>query len=327
MILTIQDNGKGMPQELIDSINNKTHKSYDKKNGHGLGWRQIRDTIERNLGRFSIGSSEGKWTIINLYFPLVRTPSWVASNIKVIKDDIIVVIDDEPSVHIAWDTKLAPFISKMPTLEVKHFTKGSAALKFLGKLTEKEKQKICLLTDYELLKQKLNGLDIVEQTGIKRATLVTSHYADFKIRERAKKSRIKILPKDLTFAVSITLDKKIRAGSRKVDMVWIDDNLPWMDGIIEDHYSTLKVDKYEEPMSFLEDIKAYPLNTKIVLDMFYTNAGVWQLDGFDVAKKLHELGYNNLYMAAGETIKRRIPDYLKVIYKDDVNGLSRLDKL
>ena len=316
-----------MPQELIDSINNKTHKSYDKKNGHGLGWRQIRDTIERNLGRFSIGSSEGKWTIINLYFPLVRTPSWVASNIKVIKDDIIVVIDDEPSVHIAWDTKLAPFISKMPTLEVKHFTKGSAALKFLGKLTEKEKQKICLLTDYELLKQKLNGLDIVEQTGIKRATLVTSHYADFKIRERAKKSRIKILPKDLTFAVSITLDKKIRAGSRKVDMVWIDDNLPWMDGIIEDHYSTLKVDKYEEPMSFLEDIKAYPLNTKIVLDMFYTNAGVWQLDGFDVAKKLHELGYNNLYMAAGETIKRRIPDYLKVIYKDDVNGLSRLDKL
>ena len=327
VILTIHDNGKGMPQELIDSIKNKTHKSYDKKNGHGLGWQQIRDTIERNMGKFSISSSEGEWTNINVFFPLVRTPSWVASNVKIIKGDMVVVVDDEPSVHIAWDTKLAPFVAKMPNLEIKHFTFGSDALKFLNKLTDKEKQKVCLLTDYELLNQKINGLDIIEQTGIKRATLVTSHYADFKIRERAKKSRIKILPKDLTFAVSITLDKKIRAGSKKVDLVWIDDNLPWMEGLIEDHYSNLKVDKYEEPISFLEDVAQYPLSTKVVLDMFYTNAGVWQLDGFDVAKKLHEMGYSNLYMAAGETIKKRIPDYLKVIYKDDVHGLSRLDKL
>jgi len=326
VVIAIIDNGKGMPKELIENIESNAHKSYDKEGGHGVGWSQIYDTIQRNLGKFAIYSTIGKSTKVVLAFPKIRTPSWIAEEIKVIKDDVIVVVDDEPSIHMAWDTKLAPFIDKMSTLQIQHFSIGAEAVTFINNLSARDKKNICLLTDYELINQNLNGLDIVEQTGIKRSTLVTSHYTNLDIRERARKSRIKILPKELAFAVSIMLDKKIKAGSKKVDMVWVDDNLAWVEGLINDHYSTLKIDKYEEPISFLEDVASYPLNTKIILDMYYMDAGVFHLDGFDVAKQLHDMGYNNLYMAAGETIKVRIPDYLKVVYKDDVIGLSMLDK-
>ena len=327
VIIAIRDNGKGMPEELVESIKNNTPKSYGKKGGHGVGWQQIYDTIQRNFGKFSIHSTLGKSTKVIFAVPKTRTPSWIAEEIKVIKGDVIVIVDDEPSIHIAWDAKLAPFIEKMPTLEIKHFSVDAEAVNFINSLSAVGKKKVCLLTDYELINQNLNGLDIIEQTGIKRSTLVTSHYANIEIRERAKNSKIKILPKELVFAVSIMLDKKIRVGSKKVDMVWIDDNQAWVEGLIDEHYSTLKIDKYEEPVSFLENVKGYPLNTKIILDMYYMDAGVYHLDGFDVAKQLHDMGYNNLYMAAGETIDGHIPDYLKVIYKDDTTRLSRLDKL
>lgn len=327
VIISIEDNGKGIPEQLIQDIKHNKHKSFGKNSGHGVGWQQISATLQRNLGKFDIHSTLGESTKVIFKYPKITPPSWIAQEIKIIKDDIVVVVDDDTSIHVAWDSKLKSVIEKLPTVKIKHFSDGQDAINFINDLNSKQKPQVCLLTDYELINQKLNGLDIIEQTMVKRAILVTSHYADSKIRERASALRAKVLPKELVFAVSIILDKKIKPNSKKVDMVLVDDNIAWAESLINNHYKNLKVDKYAEPVEFLENIVQYPLDTKIILDMYYDDIGTYNINGFDIAKKLHELGYNKLYMAAGEQIKGLIPDYLTVIYKDDTISLSQLDKL
>ena len=327
VIIAIDDNGKGMSREMEDQIRHNQQQSHDKANGHGLGLNQVHDTVNQNFGKFDIYSTPGSGTSIIVRFPKIRTQRWIAKEIKITKDDTIVIVDDDHSIHSAWDARLSPILEAMPALKVKHFVIGSEAISFINSLPEKEKQKVCLLTDYELLNQDLNGLDIIEQTQIKRATLVTSHYAKAEIQNLATKLNTKILPKELAYAVSIKIDKQIKPGSKKVDMVWIDDQPGFIDSIIKQHYSHLVIDRYEEPITFMQDVAQYPLNTKIVLDLYYNKVGVYKTDGFTVAKQLYDMGYNNLYLIAGEAIPSdKIPEYLTVILKNDTCGLASLDK-
>ncbi|HLX52892.1 MAG TPA: PAS domain-containing sensor histidine kinase, partial [Aquella sp.] len=223
VMITITDNGKGIPQKLIDKIKKGISVTEGKKRGSGIGLTQVCETVQRNFGEMEVLSSEGVRTSILLKFPKIPAPSWIAEEIKISKGDTIVILDDDPSIHGAWDSTLAPSLVKIPGLNVRHFSVGGEAVNFINSLSDKEKKNICLLTDYELLHQNINGLQVIEQTKIKRSTLVTSHYANKGIREHATNLRVKILPKELAFAVTINLNKKIKPCSKKVDIVWVDD--------------------------------------------------------------------------------------------------------
>ena len=100
---------------------------------------------------------------------------------------------------------------------LKHFTLGREAIDFVNSFEDKDN--LLLLTDFELLKQDLNGIDVVEQTGVKRSVLVTSYYANEEVRELALASGVRILPKQLASQVPVLV-----AGERKTDLVFIDDN-------------------------------------------------------------------------------------------------------
>jgi hypothetical protein len=70
---------------------------------------------------------------------------------------------------------------------------------------------VVFLSDYELLRQNKNGLQIIEESGIKNTILVTSYYANSSIRDRAVKLGVRILPKQLasTVPIDINLDLAI----------------------------------------------------------------------------------------------------------------------
>ena len=332
VIITIEDNGKGIPEETIAKIRNNIRVTEGKDNGHGIGLGQVRDTISDNLGEFDIYSTFGIDTTVIIKLPKIPAPIWIATTIKVFKDDLIIVVDDDSSIHGAWDARFKPILEEYPTIKIKHFSVGADAVCFMNGLADEEKAKICLLTDYELLRQDLNGLDIIEQTKIKRATLVTSHYANSEIRNQAIMTHTKILPKNLAFAVAIIVDKQIEPGSRIVDFVWLDDDQTHINSVIEAHYSHLKVDKYFNPYDFLDNVAYYPFNTKIFLDNFYytdIRAGIgsaYNITGVEIAKQLHEQGYTNLYLISGQVLEQ-IPNYLTVILKSSNNWENTLDKL
>ncbi|HLX52948.1 MAG TPA: hypothetical protein VKR58_03355, partial [Aquella sp.] len=235
---------------------------------------------------------------------------------------------DDPSIHGAWDSKFRPTLAKSPEITIKHFTEGFEAINFINSFPAPDKEKICLLADYELLHQGINGLEVIEKTKIKRSSLVTSHYANPDIREDAANLRVKILPKQLAFAVPINLNKKIEPGSKKVDMVWVDD-ARWFIRDWKQRFADLVIDAYYDPDSFLEDVYQYPLDTKIILDRnYYDREGPGRKflgDGLVVAKILHEKGYTNLVMVTGEEPDpKTIPDYLKVILKEEDAKIKEL---
>ncbi|CAL7961428.1 hypothetical protein GAMM_220005 [Gammaproteobacteria bacterium] len=50
-----------------------------------------------------------------------------------------------------------------------------------------------------------------------------------------------------------------------------------------------------------------------------------KLNGFDVAKQLHEQGFTRLYLLSGRTFEKgKVPGYLTVIMKTDTDAIFKL---
>lgn len=328
IVIIVKDNGPGMPQSIIDKFNQGIAVTEGKDKGHGIGLTQVREAINFGKGEYNINASEIGTKII-IYFPVIAAPRWIATEIKLTKNDTVIILDDDGSIHGAWDHKFAEILAQIPTLKIKHYSLGKDVIEYINNLTPEQKHNTFLLTDYELLEQGMNGLDVVEQTNMRRATLVTSYATNSNIQARVTKLGIKTLPKELVSAVEIKVDKKLEKASKIVDMVWVEDQQWYVDGLIKDHYSHLKVDVYYDPVSFMECVIQYPLTTKIILDTFYEypNGDIYVQTGYDLAHELHVLGYTKLIIVAGEDPNDRAPEYLQVVRKKDGEATGTLDKI
>ena len=328
LILTIKDNGPGMPEHIQEKFKQGIGITEGKAKGHGLGLTQVKSAVEAAGGRIDIIASSEHGTRIVLVFPIIPNPAWLATEIKLTKDDTVVILDDDESIHGSWDSKFAPVLEKIPTLKIQHFTGGQDAIAFINSKTPEEQQAIFLLTDKELLNQDVDGLGVIEQIKIKRAILVTSYATQTAIQTAVIQAGIKLLPKELSHAAIITVDKKIPKWSKNVDMVWLEDQTWFLDDLVERYYKHLQVDKYYDPVSLMEDIHQYPLDTRIILDTYYETVDKipYAIDGFRLAKQLHELGYTNLILYGGED-PGNVPEYLKVVLKSDRDMIDKLDRV
>jgi len=329
VVIIVEDNGPGMPKHIQDMFNQGTSATEGKGDaGHGIGLTQVHDAITLGNGRFEVYANDNG-TQITMYFPFVPAPHWIATEIKLNPDDTILILDDDESIHGAWENKFDAVLDKIPTLHTKHFGLGKEVIEYINNLTPEQKQNTFLLTDYELLEQGINGLDVIEQTKMLRAILVTSYATQVNIQERVTNLGIKALPKELVSSVSIKIDKKLEKGSRIVDMVWVEDQEWLMEDLIKRHYTHLTIDKYYDPISFMESVIQYPLNTRIILDTFYESPDGTQYrqTGYDLAKSLHDLGYTKLILYAGEDPKGQVPEYLQVVRKNNAYSTESLDKI
>jgi hypothetical protein len=325
--LTIKDNGKGMSVGTVDKIMRNMVVTEGKKEGHGLGLSQVRDTLQRSNAILSIKSKPGYGTKITLTFPRVTAPDWVAEEIELYPQDLIVILDDDESIHHAWNTRLAVDV---PLLPIKHFTYGKDAIEFINALSPDEKRNIFLLTDYELLKQGgMNGLDVVIQTEVARSILVTSHHANEKVRTLALETDTKILPKQLASEIPIYLVEvkpQVAVGKLKhVNMILVDDDASFVDTLAMTIFKNTLVDKYYDPQTLLDNVAQYPKDTKICLD---NNFNTHKTKGITIARKLHQQGYTRLYLISGEVFDEktiaRLPKYLTLILKKNIEEISAL---
>ena len=235
--ICIQDTGKGMSPELIAKIMNKTAFTEGKKEGHGIGLTQVWDTINKSHGKMHIDSVIGKGTNLILTFPRADAPSWLAEEVILNPDDTVIILDDDASIHGAWQTRFESTLDKHSRIKRKHFREGKEALEFIHSFPDTEKSKLFLLSDYELLKQELNGLHVIEKSGVSRSILVTSHYADPIIQEQAAKTSTKILPKELASEVPIHITETEKTEAKentvsRVDVILVDDDEALSDNMV-----------------------------------------------------------------------------------------------
>ncbi|MDZ7372606.1 MAG: cell wall metabolism sensor histidine kinase WalK [candidate division KSB1 bacterium] len=79
MVLTVQDEGVGIPKKDLPHIFRKFYRgsnvslAEDGSQGSGLGLALVARIVELHRGRILVRSSEGKGTIFRIYFPLERT--------------------------------------------------------------------------------------------------------------------------------------------------------------------------------------------------------------------------------------------------------------
>ncbi|MCC2625728.1 MAG: hypothetical protein K0R14_1601 [Burkholderiales bacterium] len=327
--ITIEDNGKGMPEEVKNKILNNIAVTSGKTNGHGIGFSQIRDALNSNQGTLEIESEIGVGTKIFVTFPQIENPEWIAEKIELYNDALIVILDDDESIHGAWKAR---FKKSASYLERKHFKDGNEVITFINGLNPIRKNKVFLLTDYELLEQNLHGMEVIRQTGIKNSILVTSHHNNPEIRDLAKSTNTKILPKPLASEIPIvileapnpTITPSTTGEFAKVDLVFVEDDKEFanifkrvlaMDNKVIDTYPTAN--------EFLSNIAKYTTDTIILMDNQFEQENI---TGIELARQLHEKGFSRLYLFSGSDYSgdSSIPKYLTPILKTDLEKVKNL---
>lgn len=159
--------------------------------------------------------------------------------------------------------------------------------------------------------------------------MVTSYSANKNIQNEVTKAGIKMLPKELASAANIIVDKRVEKWSNHVDMVWVEDQDWLVNDLVNRYYNHLKVDTYYDPISFMDSVEQYPLDTRIILDTYYESPDKipYTIDGFSIAKELHNKGYTKLILYAGEQPTGIIPEYLTIVLKSDRSSTAHLDKI
>lgn len=71
-MLAIEDNGRGIPENILDQINNAQSVTYGKTTGQGLGLAQVRETMNKCNGQFTICSEQNRGTKIILSFKVEK---------------------------------------------------------------------------------------------------------------------------------------------------------------------------------------------------------------------------------------------------------------
>lgn len=330
IFIIVNDNGSGMPEHVKDKVIQGIEVTDGKgMMGHGLGLTQVIDTINIGHGTYSIDIKDG--TTWDIWFPRVEMPTWVVSEIKLSHDDLIIILDDDDSIHESWNHIFKDALINNKKLSLKHFKEGAEVIKYINGLSSEEKEKLFLLTDQELLDQKLSGLDVVAQVKLARSILVTSYSDNLKIQNDVIKLGIQILPKELVGFVKIHVGKEIIKWSNNADMVWLEDKIWYANNLIKKHYSYLKVETYTNPFVFLEEVRQYPLTTRFILDTHYETAPpeskLFQIDGFQIAEKLYEMGYSSIIVYVSEEPEDEVPNYIKIVPKNDRELMAKLDKI
>lgn len=289
---------------------------------YGISFDQIRETLINNEGTFNIESIKGLGTKILLTFPKIEAPQWIAEKIELHNNTIVVILDDDDSIHGAWEAR---FEKAAQHIGRKHFTHGIDAIKYINSLSAMQKDRVLLLTDYELLRQNLQGLDVINQTGIKNSILVTSHHNNQEVRKLASQTNTKILPKSLASEISINISE-ISAPQvpGKVNLVFVYEDREFLglfkrlmvkDDKVVDAYTTID--------GFMNNISGYSKETNILVGNRFKDGSIM---GVDVARQLHELGFNNLYLFSGRDYSgdSSIPGYLTPILKTDIKAVVQL---
>jgi signal transduction histidine kinase len=206
VIVTIEDNGEGMSEESSRKMQKRLYFTEGKENGHGLGLQQVWDMLESNRGRLAVQSALGRGTTVTLTFPRSAAAKWITQEMRLTSNQTIVILDDEQSIHDAWNMHFAPLLISYPQLRLRHFTQGNKVLSFINGLARSKKDNVMLLSDYELLHQPRNGLEIIQASNIRHSILVTSHYANPTVRDAATKLKVKILPKQMASIIPIHVE-------------------------------------------------------------------------------------------------------------------------
>ncbi|MBA2651856.1 MAG: HAMP domain-containing histidine kinase [Tatlockia sp.] len=309
--ISIQDNGCGIPHDILSNV--MVHGfSFNKKNGAGLGLAYAKQQIEQIKGEIALQSTINIGTKVIITLPKSDFPPWFCENIDINYNAKIIVLDDDPSIHDAWNERF----NHLPHIDIAHFYRASDFTKEDIPFSSTD----LYLVDYELLNDNLNGLNLIEKLRLnKNAVLVTSCFEDKAVRVQCEKLGVKIIPKPFVPYIPILNSTKNQTSS----LVFIDnDDLMRTVWSLAAEEAGLIISTYSSPNEFNNDINKYRKDTLIYIDSDLGD----NIKGEQFAKHLYDLGFTKLYLATGYPPEHfgRLP-WIKLIVSKKPPFIDNLD--
>ena len=310
VVLSIKDNGCGIKNEHIAKVLERGG-TIRKQGGSGLGLSYSKTCVEQLGGELSLNSRVGVGTSVEIKLPSAEKPEWFLSKLNIYRRTKIVILDDDESVHQAWNKLFCGF-NKADGLGLIHC---QTLLEFVEACLITNNDFRLFLVDYEISDKNKNGLDLIREQDIEReSVLVTSSYDNISLRKACKNIGVKILPKVYVPYVPITLIENKNKITHDCDLILIDDDdnlrAAWE---IKASSANRKIDTYDSFSAFMEYINLYKTDIPIYIDSDLGNGDSGEL----LAKTIFELGFVNLYLTTGYSgkLKNKYPWIKEVIGK------------
>jgi signal transduction histidine kinase len=184
--ITIQDNGVGIPADILPKLFKKGATFNKSTNNLGVGLYHANSKIIDWGGSINIDSEVNVGTKVSISLPACVAPKWFASKLDLKATSKIVVLDDDLAIHQVWDKRFSGVqlvhLSTVDEFSVWHQQNNS--------------EDVLYLIDYELLGQSKNGIEIISGFNIQaNSVLVTSRSEEQELIDKCISLGIKILPK------------------------------------------------------------------------------------------------------------------------------------
>ena len=194
--IQVTDNGIGIPANIIPQLMLKGN-SFGKENGNGLGLYSSKKNIEAWGGNIEISSEVNIGTSLKIQLPLCAAPAWFAQKIYFQSQMQIVILEDDLSIHQGWRERFEPLQEMFPEIKVLNFSSINDFTNWYNSPLKPTLEQI-FLVDFEFLKQKKNGLEVIKELNLaNNSILVTSRFEEPEIQKDAISLNLKILPKNL----------------------------------------------------------------------------------------------------------------------------------
>jgi nitrogen-specific signal transduction histidine kinase len=297
--IRISDNGKGIPSEILPKLMQRGE-THGKTGGSGLGLYHARTTVEKWGGSVAIESTIGKGTTITITLPKAESPSWFVEKISFATNSLIVVIDDDASIHQIWRNRFESYVNS-GLAKLIHFSSPAEVISWHQNKSHHDA--ICYLCDYEFLNHDKTGLDIIRELNIaKESVLVTSRFEEDRVRFKCETLGVRMIPKNLAGFVPIcrasnlTEQSTEKKPSTSIDAVLIDDDdLVHMNWKMAAKRQNKIVRVYSGSEEFWKEATALPKDTPIYVD---SNLGDG-IKGEDLTWMMGKKGFSNLHLATG----------------------------
>lgn len=200
VIISVEDNGVGIPEELIKQILDQKSIGSTKKQGSGIGLKQIMETVSLYGWKIDI-TNLGTGTRFTITCPKAYKPDYIVDEISLRKGTTAVVLDDDPLVFSMWNNKIAAYKND---INIKFFTDCSEASAFIDNFPKEDKSKLFLFSDYDLRNQCTDGIWFALENGMQdRSIIVSCINNDLSFQEKLEKSKLKFFPKQFLSTVNL----------------------------------------------------------------------------------------------------------------------------
>ncbi len=320
--IVVRDNGKGIPPAILAQLGQRGA-THGKSGGAGLGLYHARKSVERWGGRLLMTSDPGVGTSVSIVLPCSSPPGWFASKLEFAGHSVVMVLDDDPSVHNIWRKRFDGAAFRAAGVTVLHFSSCREVREWISTGGVRREALVCLF-DFELRGENATGLDLLEELGLSRnAALVTSRYEEKSIRDDCTRLGVSLIPKGLAGFVPMAVSDVSDSRSNRADSengqftrgseVISSSERPPMDAILIDddelvhlswRYAAKRVGRtlvgFKDADSFFSASgqldRCVPLYIDSCLGKGTDGRDVL---GQEIARRVSEMGFQEIYLATG----------------------------